>query len=348
MSQNVVGSTLRWRDRKVGGDAPEDRAAALIRGSLEPGEPDPSSLAAIERRVSSKCRDRGLWEGRRPPALRFRLAVAGLVVLLCAGTVQAYRGIRHWGWLAPIFSHGSQSSQTLQPSQTPFNSSSPVSKGAVLPSAIADVPPIPTGATDRGPENDRVVERGPAIDNGIDQSRASHRAASVGGEPSQSRVPLEEIRQLDHAISLLRKDRDANGALAVLSAYFESFPRGVLGHEARLAQVDALLMLRRSDEALAALEKLPLDAHRRSTELRLIRAELRARSECLRANQDYGIVLARGPGALLEERALYGRAACRAKLGDSVGAEADVRRYLTRYPNGAHAAWARAWLESLH
>jgi TolA-binding protein len=122
----------------------------------------------------------------------------------------------------------------------------------------------------------------------------------------------------------------------------------VLVPEARVARVDALLMLDRADEALRALETLPLDGHRRATELLLIRGELHARTDCGRAEADFTTVLGRVQTAALEERALYGRAACRNTLGNSAGAAADLRRYIDRFPNGAHAGWALRWLENNH
>ena len=94
-----------------------------------------------------------------------------------------------------------------------------------------------------------------------------------------------------------------------------------------------------------ALDTLPLDTHRRETELQVIRGALRARSDCARAEEDYSAVLARSSDAALVERALYGRGACRAKRGDGAGAAEDLQRYLGRFPNGGHAAWARQWLE---
>ena len=122
--------------------------------------------------------------------------------------------------------------------------------------------------------------------------------------------------------------------------------RRPLAPEARVARVDALLTLDRADDALRALEQLPLDAHRRSTELQLIRGELRARTDCDRGEADFTAVLARVRTAALEERALYGRAACRAKRGNVNGAADDLRRYVERFPHGAHADWARRWLEN--
>jgi hypothetical protein len=75
-------------------------------------------------------------------------------------------------------------------------------------------------------------------------------------------------------------------------------------------------MLRRSDEALRALDALPLDAYGRSTELRLIRAELRSRQDCASAEVDFAAVQTRTQTAEFTERALYGLGECRLKRGD--------------------------------
>jgi hypothetical protein len=145
-------------------------------------------------------------------------------------------------------------------------------------------------------------------------------------------------------LALLRRQHDAGAALAALEAYLGRYPHGVLEQEARQARVDALLLLKRPDQALAALEELPLDHRRRSTELRVIRGELRARTDCTRAEADFSAALSPEPDAALLERILYGRGACRAKRGDRTGARSDLERYLGRFPEGSHAGWARRWL----
>jgi len=145
---------------------------------------------------------------------------------------------------------------------------------------------------------------------------------------------------------LLRRDHDAPAALTALDAYLDRYPHGVLHREARLARLDALLILRRTDEALAELETLPLDSGRRSTELQVVRAELRARTDCSRAEEDFSVALTHSPDTALLERILYGRGACRAKSGKVSGAAEDLRRYLERFPTGAHAQWARQWLNA--
>jgi TolA-binding protein len=167
--------------------------------------------------------------------------------------------------------------------------------------------------------------------------------------PSERNEPTPaspEITTLEQAMSLLRGKHDAPAALAALDEYISRFPNGALAREARVARVDALLMLDRADDALRALEELPLDAHRRSTELQLIRGELRARTDCARAEADFTAVLARVQAGALEERALYGRAVCRSTQGNTGGAADDLRRYIDRFPKGAHAGWAHRWLES--
>jgi TolA-binding protein len=162
-----------------------------------------------------------------------------------------------------------------------------------------------------------------------------------------SSAPSEEIRALDRAIGLLRRDHNAPAALAALDAYLGRYPHGVLHREARLARLDALLLLQRTEEALAALETLPLDSGRRSTELQVVRAELRARTDCAHAEEDFSAALTHSPDAVLLERILYGRGACRGKLGKGSGAAEDLQRYLERFPNGAHAKWARQWLDTI-
>jgi TolA-binding protein len=157
----------------------------------------------------------------------------------------------------------------------------------------------------------------------------------------------DEIRALDHAMTLLRRDHDGLGALSALDAYLARYPRGLLNREAHFARVDALLLLGRSDQALADLEVLPLDRGRRSTELLVIRSELRARNSCEKAVSDFGAALSQSPSAALLERILYGRGVCRSKLGDVAGAAEDLGRYVERFPNGVHARSARAWLESV-
>jgi len=47
-----------------------------------------------------------------------------------------------------------------------------------------------------------------------------------------------------------------------------------------------------------------------------------------------------------DEQALYGRAVCRSRTGDKVGAQADFSLYQREFPNGAHIRDARQQLGS--
>jgi hypothetical protein len=326
MKQHPENPILRWRDRLPGREAPEDRAAVLIRGSLVPGGLDDRQLARVEERVRSRRQ-------YRSPRV-FRLALVALFLVVAVATVEA---ARRAGWLDRIL---------------PL----PVPARAPLPGQPAKVAlAAPAGATDSRPlDADEAVAPAPSLTEAVPsteiapprrQARGSHRAVSIDSPVPPATAPSEEIRALDQAIGQLRRDRNAGAALSTLDAYLARYPHGVLNREARLARVDALLMLQRMNEALTALETLPLDTHRRSNELQVIRGELRARADCARAEEDYSAVLARNPDAVLAERALYDRGACRAKRGDRTGASVDLRRYLERFPNGAHAAWARQWME---
>jgi regulator of sirC expression with transglutaminase-like and TPR domain len=71
----------------------------------------------------------------------------------------------------------------------------------------------------------------------------------------------------------------------------------------------------------------------------VLRGELRAGAGRLApAIQDFDAVLALGGHDELAGRALYGRGSCRARLGDTPGARADLERYLQLFPRGRFAA----------
>jgi predicted Zn-dependent protease len=125
------------------------------------------------------------------------------------------------------------------------------------------------------------------------------------------------------------------------------FVRGTLALEAQVARVDALLLLGRQGEALQILEQLPFAQVGRGAELRLVRAELRALSNCGRAVSDFDALVSQPLGPALLERALYGRAACELRLADERQALRDFTQYLARFPQGRFAARARGQRESL-
>ena len=370
MKQKAGDHVSRWRDRVPDGATLEDRAATLIRGSLTPSDPDPMLVLRVEDSLGLRSHK------RKSSALVLRAALACIFLLAGVATVKAFELARQAGWLGRWKSAEPEhepsdrgaARRLLRPALpapviNPIEDPQTVANEAAA--AKADIPtseeptlnrqapvrerslrkPLAvrrTSASTISPQTSQPLADAPALATSL-----PIRTATTSQSPSTKPVSSDEIRELDRALGLLRRDHDASAALASLDAYMAHFPHGVLGREARLARIDALLMLGRSADALAALETLPLDGGRRSTELQVIRAELRARSSCARAEEDFSAALTRSPDAALLERVLYGRGVCRTRLGNRSGAASDLERYLERFPNGGHAAWARQWLQSV-
>ncbi len=169
---------------------------------------------------------------------------------------------------------------------------------------------------------------------------ASQSVAAITPPPAPSSM-AEESRLLTAALHLLRQQHDARSALSALDEYSRRFPRGTLAREATLARIDALLELDDRAGALAILDRTRLTDLPRARELAVLRGELRGASgRCSQAVTDLGVALD-GSGDALEERALWGRASCRSRLGDSAGARADLGQIITRFPLGSFATKAR-------
>ena len=158
---------------------------------------------------------------------------------------------------------------------------------------------------------------------------------------------------LGQAMRMLRDGHDARTALALLAQHAERFPRGALASEATMLRIEALLALGRRDEALSVLDRVPLASLPNRDEQLVVRGELRAADGRWRAaEQDFDEVLReRGlPAASvrarnIQERALWGRAAARSRLGDQDGARADLELYLRHFPAGRFAGSAASLLK---
>jgi outer membrane protein assembly factor BamD (BamD/ComL family) len=166
----------------------------------------------------------------------------------------------------------------------------------------------------------------------------------------QTNELLEEAKLLGKAVEQLRRQRNPKAALATLRRYFARYPRGELRGEAEVTRVEALLAARRKSEALKHLDRLyrtGFEGLPRPDELALQRAELLAETQrAPEAAQAFSEVLARHPAPALEERALFGRAVCRARTGDEAGMRADLDSYLQKFPAGRFAEQARERLKS--
>jgi hypothetical protein len=336
----------RWMSRAEGGTDVEDRLAALIRA----GEPARELGPVGRARVWSRLR-RGSRSRRPLTSLRWGVAIA---VLLTSGLVIGAMSARRW-W--PERSAGTPAPGPAEPhpAHAARHRGERTEQAAALPDAITaeDAPPI----ADPAPKPSPVQVARAIADPGLPPSSAPRSATpssrAHGSRGTRARdlalAPREasaselaaETPLLSEALTRLRQKRDARGALATLDVYRARYPDGTLKHEAETARVDALLLLGRDDEALAELRRLRLQAQGRDLELRLIRGELTAATDCARAAADFDRVLAERTPPAFAERALHGRAACRARLGDEAGAQSDLAEYLRRFPAGRFAPEAR-------
>jgi hypothetical protein len=154
----------------------------------------------------------------------------------------------------------------------------------------------------------------------------------------------QESRLLARAIHKLRQERNPGQALAMLDQHRARFgANGALEPEAKVTRIEALLRLGRHDQALGLLDAQSLTAAGVGREMLVARAELRAeKGRCGSALNDFNLLLAaEAPSDLVTERALYGRATCRAQQGDWAGARTDLEHYLARFPKGRFADQAR-------
>ena len=151
---------------------------------------------------------------------------------------------------------------------------------------------------------------------------------------------LTEERLLAAALRSLRTQGDARSALAALDEYSLRYPQGRLSVEASVVRADALTALHRTDEALRALDGLDLAQTPGGLDRQVQRGELRAsagRRQEAQADFDWVLAHARTHDGGVAERALWGRAGSRLRLGDPAGARTDAGEYVRRFPKGRFA-----------
>jgi len=154
-----------------------------------------------------------------------------------------------------------------------------------------------------------------------------------------------EGRLLAEALSDLRGAGDAKTALDRLDLYMRLYPKGRLAQEAELVRAEALFRSGDDDAALAQLDRLPMVDIAGARPLTLLRGELRAaHGHYRKAIADLGLVFRPEQPDEISERALYTRAACLERLGETGEARSDVETYLRVFPLGAHRSDARAFL----
>ena len=313
----------RWAHTEAGGEAEVEAEVAAAFRTLADEEPmDQATLAAVGRRIAQQARP-----GARRPLRHLPLVLA---VLTCGtGAAFAQFGSRESWSLQQLFAPRAKAAK-LVAATTPSRSNDRPSPSAVAVLGGVAVPGVPSPA--------------PAQSLPAEPSAPALIATRAPTPPSQL---AQESEQLQRALAKLRRDHDAAATLALLDDYATRFPRGVLSLEASVARVDALLLAGRRADALARLAQLPLDRVGRRLELQLVRAELYAERDCSKALLDFAAVLAAGASGGLGERALYGRATCRLRLGDAAGGDADLEAYLSRYPKGRFSDQIRARIGKL-
>jgi hypothetical protein len=321
----------RWVDRSPGGDALEEHAAALFRRVDVPVPFTPPDPPASGAPASGAGGGAGSGLARlvrlRPLAL---VTAAGSVVGVALLALSSGEPPRRPAPAAPA-----------TPAAAP-----------AMPQPIAAAPLPPpaesenTALSVRRPELAR--SRRLSVRAAVPERRREPPPAPPPPPAPAAPVPAagpDEAALLEGALVQLRQQRDGAGALAALDEHRRLFPDGAYAREAALARVDALLVLRRTREALSALEALSLNTSGREGELRLIRAELRAQADCRRGLEDFIALQDAVLPDQLTERALYGQVVCQQRLGQRDQLERAGRAYLSAFPSGRFAGDVRRRLQ---
>jgi hypothetical protein len=239
---------------------------------------------------------------------------------------------------------------SLRPLPPAVPLSMPTSKPARRAHTVVAPPPAPALSLDIEPSPIMRAEETHAPRLAFRGAAQESVATKASLEPPPATPPslsalAQESRLLAGAIHKLRQERDPGQALAMLDEHRARFgTKGALEPEANVTRIEALLRLGRHEQALGLLDGLALTTAGVGREMLVARAELRAeKGRRAAALNDFNLLLsADAPPDVVSERALYGRATCRAQMGDWAGARTDIEQYLARFPTGRFAAQARA------
>jgi hypothetical protein len=299
------------RDDRDGEDG-EARAGLLFRRAVVKQPLSASALADIRARLP------GGAVHAAPRRLPLRIGVALALFLSGGGVVASATLLGHW---------------------SPFRRTSPAP-------APAPAPPKPRHAHLARPA---ITPPAPAAIEAPAPPEPSGRPPTLrpSAERAHPSAIAAEAALVGAALRKLREQGDAAGALALLDEHDQRFgSASALADEAGTTRVEALLRLGRHARALALLDARAPRATGRGRDLLATRGELRPDAgRCREALGDFEAALGGDATDGIAERALYGRAACRSRLGQVDGARADLRDYVARFPSGRFAALARAALE---
>ena len=377
-----VAPPERWVDRPpvAAGGHPDDvvdRAAELFRRAEAAPPLGAAALARTRERLHARG-GRSRWRTRRLAVAPAALLVAVAVVVGAGGLVLAGKGLARLAareaTSAPAkhdpksrraprrLADGTPPLRVAPPATSPLPAPPapplPVPPASASPapapaSAAAAPAPAPAAAPAPGHGHDRAARaaaldprKEPPVRPPIASPPAPAPGAPAAAGPATGDGALsEETQLLAAALRKLRRDREPAAALDLLDQHRARFAVGALAAEANVARVDALLALGRRKAALEVLEGLSLAGYSRRRELLVLRGELQTEAgDCAEALLDLDICARVPAGDLIEERAIYGKAVCLARLGQRAEASAVLQGYLRRFPRGRFVALA---LESL-
>ena len=294
-----------------------ERVDELLSRLAPPPPLAPSRVARIRDRIESV-----------PPS-RFvarRLVIALAITLVCVGSALAMYRRRAAEPQVPAPALRAFTSESEAPDDIPMKLSAKMPAPVVAPEVAEAIAPAPVATEPTERAANEVVAPNPV---------ASDVAAPQTSATSESLLAAE-ARLLATALRQLRQDHDPHKAIATLDALAAQFPRGLLGAEAQTTRIEALLALGDKQRALALLDGTTV-----KSDLAVTRGELRLEARRYEdAKRDFDSALI-GANDELEQRALFGRAACRVHLGDDTGAKQDLEEYLRRFPNGRSASAAK-------
>jgi hypothetical protein len=333
----------RWTTRLVSTDAPadaEDRAGLLLRRAVVRQPLGARALADVWDRIPDE---------RHPQRRRLLLHVCVALAFFLAGggVVMSATLLGYW---SPI-------RRSPEPRRAAPAPAAPA-RGRAVAAAASPVPealpaPEPVAALRdeaprraHAPRSVDVVEA--PVPTNVPAAAPEVVPAPGAAAPARPSVIAEESALLGAAMRRLREHDDAAGALALLDEHDGRFGRaGALGRESNTTRVEAWLRLGRFDRALPLLDALAPRPTGRDRDLLATRGELRVEAgRCPEALTDFEAVLGDDSARdLAAERALSGRAGCRARLGERDAARADLEAYLSRFPRGQYATRARAALD---
>ena len=297
----------------------------LLRGVAEPEPLSAATLAQIHARLGKPRASRSSRRARE-------LVLAGAMLLAGASVALAGWGVSNWV--------AARRHAALPPPTAANSAAGTLPRRTARGPLPVAMPPEPYLVADSGvaeAASPSVVPSAPSGNLALPSASAAASASALAAESAA----------LENVLVKLRREHDAAGALTLLDRSEALFARGSLGLEAKVARVDALLSLGRKREALAILERLPFAQIGRGGELRLLRAELRAGTDCASALADFDVLAKQTLASPLAERAVYGRAACELQVGDDAHARTDFARYLQQYPAGRFAGNVRQQLARL-